>query len=505
MNKNLIIFISAMLILGLFGIGIVQIFWLKSAIKSKEQDFDKSVFEALNEMSIKIEDLSYHPIISKMLKSKNVHSNEYGDVYIEISDNFDDETENNEHEHQIESQAQAKLKKQHLYQRKQKYNSNFSPLLQNPMEGMKHSYPIEMDNLQEFMMQQMTSLQPITEILDTSKLKQIIDESLIAHGIKTKVRYGVTEFAPNNFVLISKNASLTELYKTPYSVDLFRRSIFEECKSLRLLFPDRKKVLYSSITPMVLSSTVFYIMIITAFFMSIRIIFRQKKLSDMKTDFINNMTHELKTPIATISIASEMLKDNSISESADNRAKYASIIFDENKRLYNHVEQVLQIARLEKGELQLNLEDRDIHAIITTVAARFNLILQELGGNITLNLNAEYPILKVDEMHFTHLINNLVDNAIKYNDKVPLIKINTSDITAGIQIEIEDNGVGLSKEDQQKVFEKFYRVSTGNVHDTKGFGLGLSYVKSIIDKHNGKIWVESKLKEGTKFVIQIPT
>lgn len=225
----------------------------------------------------------------------------------------------------------------------------------------------------------------------------------------------------------------------------------------------------------------------------------------MKTDFINNMTHELKTPIATISIASEMLKDNSISASAENRSKYAGIIYDENKRLYNHVEQVLQIARLEKGELQLNLEDRDIHSIITIAAARFNLILEELGGKITLNLNAQHPVVKIDEMHITNMINNLIDNAIKYNDKQPLIKINTLDTPTGIQIEVEDNGVGLSKEDQQKIFEKFYRVTKGNVHDTKGFGLGLSYVQSIVDKHNGKVWVESKLKEGAKFIIQLPT
>ena len=207
----------------------------------------------------------------------------------------------------------------------------------------------------------------------------------------------------------------------------------------------------------------------------------------MKTDFINNMTHELKTPIATISIASEMLKDNSISSSEDNRAKYAGIIFDENKRLYNHVEQVLQLARLEKGELQLNLEDRDIHSIITATAARFNLILEDLDGRIELNLLAEQSIIKIDEMHFTSVINNLIDNAIKYNDKKPLIKINTFNYTSGIQIEVIDNGVGLSREDQQKVFDKFYLVSRGNVHDTKGFGLGLSYVKSIVDKHQGKI------------------
>ncbi len=496
MNKNLILFTSVLLFLGLFGIGIVQIFWLKGAIKSREQDFDKAVFEAMNDMSTKIEDLSYHPIVSKMLQSQKIHTNENGEVIIEMSD-----AEGNESEYKLKQDV---FPPSNGYNKRNEHYSEVSPLFQDPATMQDNSYPMEIDNLQEFMAQQMTSLQPITEILDTSKLKEIIDQSLKAHGIKTRVRYGVTEYAPNNFVLLSRNAPLSELFRTPYSVDLFRRSMFDDSKTLKLLFPDRKKFLYTSMSPMILSSSIFFLMVVAAFILSFQIIFKQKKLSDMKTDFINNMTHELKTPIATISIASEMLKDNTISELKENREKYASIIFDENKRLYNHVEQVLQIARLEKGELQLNLEDRDVHAIISATAARFNLILEELDGKIELNLKAEHPILKVDEMHFTNVINNLIDNAIKYNDKLPLIKINTLNIITGIQIEVEDNGVGLSKEDQQKVFEKFYRVSRGNVHDTKGFGLGLSYVQSIVEKHHGKVWVESKLKEGSKFIIQLP-
>ena len=495
MNKNLLLFTSILLFLGLFGVGIVQIFWLKGAIKSREQDFDKAVFDAMNDMSTKIDDLSYHPIVSKMLDSKKIHTNEKGDVVIEMYDSA-----GNESEFKLKNDGYPLINN---YNNSDNYNVNNSSFYQSQSNN-DQSYPIEIDNLQEFMAQQMTSLEPITELLDTSKLKQIIDESLKAHGIKTCVNYGVTEYAPNNFVLLSKNTALTELFRTPYTVDLFRRSMFDDNKSLKLLLPDRKKYLYTSMSPMILSSSVFFLMVVAAFILSFQIIFKQKKLSDMKTDFINNMTHELKTPIATISIASEMLKDNTISESKDNRSKYAAIIFDENKRLYNHVEQVLQIARLEKGELQLNLEDCEIHSIITMAVSRFNLILEELNGKIELNLNAQDSILKVDEMHFTNVINNLIDNAIKYNNKIPLIKINTFNLSSGIQIEVQDNGVGLSKEDQHKVFEKFYRVSKGNIHDTKGFGLGLSYVKSIIDKLNGKIWVESKLKEGSKFIIQLP-
>ncbi|HMU99378.1 MAG TPA: HAMP domain-containing sensor histidine kinase, partial [Chitinophagales bacterium] len=275
-------------------------------------------------------------------------------------------------------------------------------------------------------------------------------------------------------------------------------------KTLRLFFPHKSQYIYASIWQIIVSSVFFFLLTVAAFILAFKIIFQQKKLSDMKNDFISNMTHELKTPIATISIASEMLKDNTISADSNNRKKYANIIFTENKRLANHVEQVLQIAKLENGELELNKADRHLHLIIESVAERFLLQLEELGGEIILDLEAKNDIFKVDELHFSNMINNLIDNAIKYNDKQPLIKINTYNIITGIVIEVSDNGIGLSKENQAKIFDKFYRVSKGNVHDVKGFGLGLSYVMSIVKGHFGEISVESKLKEGTKFKIQIP-
>ena len=317
MNKKLILFTSILIFLGLFGIGAVQLFWLKGAVKSREQDFDKAVFESLNEISLKIEDLSYKPIVSKLLQNQRIHTNADGEIIIEMSNMAEDEAYSDE----IETLEPAQLQNQVPF----KENNSFFNY-PNPTE----EFPSEVDNLQEFMVQQMTSLQPISEILDTSKLNQLIKETLQAHGIHTKFKYGITEYTTNNFVLLSKNAPLSELYKSPYSVKLFRRSMFDENKTLKLLLTEKKKFLYSSITPMIASSTFFFLMVVLAFYLSFKIIFRQKKLSDMKTDFINNMTHELKTPIATISIASEMLKDNSISESKENRAKYAGIIFDEN-------------------------------------------------------------------------------------------------------------------------------------------------------------------------------
>lgn len=481
MDRNLII-TSILLFVGMIGIAVVQFFWLQKAVKYKEQDFDKNVYQALFEISKLIEDINVEPLMNEVFKgnylSKTSTPNElmmksYDEngkpAYFSISDSFSAE----------------------------KYGAI--------KEKLKQALPLNIDNIQQLMVAQMVSIVPIQNYLDTQKLKDIIQSALIHHGIDTDFRFGITDIAPNNFVLISKNTPFAELYKTKYSIDLFPQSIIKQDKTLRLFFPEKNKYIYKSMWTVIAGSILFFLMTIVAFFLAFKIIFKQKKISEMKTDFINNMTHELKTPIATISIASEMLKDNSISSVPENRSKYANIIFEENKRLANHVEQVLQIARLEKGEIELNKDYRSIHAIIELTSKRFQLQLGELEGKIELNLHAQNDIAEIDELHFSNMINNLIDNAIKYNQNKPLIKINTSDYNLGIQIEVVDNGIGLSKENQTKIFDKFFRVSSGNVHDVKGFGLGLSYVLSIVKAHQGSITVESKLKEGTKFIIQIPT
>lgn len=480
MNKRIIVFTSVLLLLGLLGIATVQVFWLKKAIQNSEQDFDKNVFQALYEVSNEIDNLKVSPLISEVLGSKDINAKIKGDLIMRTIDEEGKTTS--------------------LFYNDSMTAEQFAAI----REQIEESMPLQIDNLQQLMAEQMVSLTPIQELLDTTKLSSLISKALSNRGISICFRFGITEFAPNNFVLISKNTPFTALYKTKYFIELFPRSIIDQKKTLRLFFPDKSKYIYASIWQIIVSSIFFFLLTVAAFILSFKIIFRQKKLSDMKNDFISNMTHELKTPIATISIASEMLKDNSISEDSNNRKKYANIIFSENKRLANHVEQVLQIAKLENGELELNKADRSLHQIIEDVAERFILQLEELGGEIILNLEAKNDIFKVDELHFSNMINNLIDNAIKYNNKQPLIKINTYNTMSGIVIEVSDNGIGLSKENQSKIFDKFYRVSKGNVHDVKGFGLGLSYVLSIVKGHLGEISVESKLKEGTKFKIQIP-
>jgi len=246
-------------------------------------------------------------------------------------------------------------------------------------------------------------------------------------------------------------------------------------------------------------------LIIGIFAYTVAIIFKQKKLSAIKNDFINNMTHELKTPISTISLASQMLRDDSVNNSTASIDRISGVIFEESKRLSMQVEKVLQTAIFNEGRLKLKFKIIDLHSIIESVVSTFELKVHSYGGQIIFNLNATSHYIYGDEVHITNVLFNLLDNAVKYCKVEPIIEIETENIKNEISVTIKDNGIGIAKEHQKQIFERFYRVPTGNIHDVKGFGLGLHYVNKIIEAHNGKIKVESALNKGTNFIINIQT
>jgi two-component system phosphate regulon sensor histidine kinase PhoR len=249
------------------------------------------------------------------------------------------------------------------------------------------------------------------------------------------------------------------------------------------------------------SSAGLILLVIFCFGYTIYTILRQKKLSDMKTDFINNMTHEFKTPVATITLASEALKDPSLVADKERMQRLASIIYDENKRIGSHVERVLQLAAMEKGSFKLNPVEVDMHRLINNVVESVSLQVEAHGGQITCKLDAINPLFKADELHFSNVLYNLLDNAIKYCKEAPEVQISTCNLNGQLVVTIDDNGIGLTKEQQARVFEQFYRVPTGNLHDVKGFGLGLHYVKSVVEMHGGTVRVKSNKDKGSSFEI----
>lgn len=246
------------------------------------------------------------------------------------------------------------------------------------------------------------------------------------------------------------------------------------------------------------------VLVLVFFGYTITVIFRQKRLSEIKNDFINNMTHELKTPISTIGLSSEMLLRSDFSDDPDKLKRYAGIIFKENKRLENQVERVLNVAKLDQEELVLKKENMDLHELLEEAKDNFSFNQLEQSGTIHLHLEANPCTVHVDPVHITNVVYNLLDNAIKYCDKTPDISITTRSDKKGVSLEFTDNGIGMKRDDLKMIFDKFYRVPTGNLHNVKGFGLGLFYVKLIIDEHKGKIDVKSKVGEGTTFTIWLP-
>ncbi len=336
-------------------------------------------------------------------------------------------------------------------------------------------------------------------------------DSLIRGGLKertinTDFVFGIFE-GDSNFILHPAAASFAEQLKgnvNTYSAKLFPREYMTKNYFLRLFFPKQNQYLVQSMDTLLIMSFLILVAVGAAFYYSIKTIFKQKKLGDMKNDFINNMTHELKTPISTISLACEALRDPDMRSSEKQMNNYIGMINSENKRLGVLVENVLRSALLESEEMPFKLNKLNVNDLITGVTKSLAIRVKKYNGKITLDLDPTAPLLEGDSVHLTNMIYNLIDNAIKYSPEGPQIHISTQSNEELVKLTIEDSGIGISKDNQKKIFEKLYRVPTGNVHNVKGFGLGLNYVKVIVNKHQGQINVESELKKGSKFIITLP-
>lgn len=331
-----------------------------------------------------------------------------------------------------------------------------------------------------------------------SLLRQEFDEKDIVLPFEFAVRTGNVRYT-------LRSANFNPLVKFQiYKSLLFPHDVRTSPNFLVVYFPSRENYLFRSVRTMAGASLMLALLILIISFVAIYVIFRQKKLSEMKNDFVNNMTHELKTPISTISLASQMLADKSLSNDSKNLEHISSLIQQESKRLGNQVERVLQMSILEEGKMSLRIHPVDFDNLVRQAVDKISLQIQKRNGSIELDLNGGDTPIDGDETHLTNVVFNLMDNAMKYCQNEPVIRIATRSVSRSLQIRISDNGIGISKEYLGKIFDKFFRVPTGNVHDVKGFGLGLSYVKKVIGQHHGTISVSSEPNVGTTFTLIIP-
>lgn len=335
-------------------------------------------------------------------------------------------------------------------------------------------------------------------------LDSLIRQELRNSGIYTDYEFGVYSPLRNVMVIEKTGHYHKKLLEEGYAFNIFPRDLFMTPEYIMIYFPNKNLYLYTQNWELIVMSLILIVIIAFSFIYTITTIFRQKKLSEMKNDFINNMTHEFKTPISTISLTCEVLSDKEVEKSEQSVDNYINIINEENKRLGSMAEKILQTAVIDKGQLRLHSELIDIHTIIEDVIRSIQIQVDVKNGSISESFKARNHYINADKTHITNVIYNLFDNAIKYSPEKPVIMISTQNILKGISIVIADNGIGISKANQKKIFDKLYRVSTGNVHNVKGFGLGLHYVKTIIEAHGGRISVESELKKGTKIKIYLP-
>jgi len=486
---------------------LVQTAWIENAMIIEEQKFTESVNKALYEV-VKTADVREALLqITKSSIPFSEDSTELSGSKFLFEENFV-EDENKEIDSNKIQQSIYYLKGDSLYRIDAGTQDSVGNYEEFTQEDLKERIIANISKktifIQDVLNRMISGETEIEKRLDAVQIGQVISNSFKKNNIKFPYYYGIKDEL-NEYKIKSEGFSL-DYVKQTYEIQLFPNDILSSRYFLVVYFKDRKGILPDNIPREMIISIIITIIITITFSFIIYLILKQRRLSELKNDFINNMTHELKTPVSTISLASQMLSDNSINIDKNEIQSVTKIIGDESKRLEFQIEKVLQISLFEKGNIHFNIQDVDVHDIIQKAVMITDIKVRKKGGIIHTNLTADNFLIKGDKLHLTNIFFNLLDNAVKYSkmDVPPNIKVSSSITGNQIQIKISDNGLGINKEGQKKIFNKFYRVPTGNVHDVKGFGLGLSYVKRIIDEHLGTISVKSELNIGTSFIINLP-
>ena len=468
MKKNskyiqVIIFLSSFALLGFL---LVQLYWAKNTFNEKKNNFHTLFEICVTEIGDELRE--------KILNESNYSVPKIGGNILPIQNRFGSKSEFSDTLKKISSSKKSISEKRkdlfRIINKKLALNINTNP----------------------------------DKVLGENEVISLIEASLEKHGIKNDFHYSITDENGLLFLSNFENIDNSILERsTSYSVEFLNDDLFTEKRVFTLYILKLRWSIAKSFTPVLILSMVLILIILGTFIYSIRVIQNQKKNTRIKTDFINNMTHELKTPIATIGLACEALTDKNIKLDNTSQNRFLKTIKSENERLGKLVENVLESSVSVKASPELKLEVFNIEEVIKKAIKSIQLSYNTRNGKIKTDFLAQNKIIEADKLHITNVIHNLLDNSLKYSSKSPLVTISTRDVIGGLIIRIKDNGIGIAKDNHKRIFEKLFRVPTGDLHNVKGFGLGLSYVKSIIDLHNGKIMVESKLGNGSTFTVNL--
>ena len=527
MNRRVTIVITILTAIVLLGLVGMQLYWIRGAANMREASFRRSVDEAISNVVYKLERIETANRIRQRMYQRPASGSSFINTMDSITYLFlkeldsipwakdtPDSTLNfsgknvrieitRDETGQIVKRLDTSFKKP--YRGKGlSLQSQISVNPSVPRDAIENLNDQFKQLMQKSYMVTLGKRAPIEKRISKKFLDSLIGHELSLKGLDIDYQFGVYSSGREKMVLTRGNPDPELLKEEGMTFKLYPSEIFMSPEYLMLYFPGQQRFLLTQMAGMLIVSVVLIILIILLFVFTINTIVKQRKVSEMKNDFINNMTHEFKTPVSTVSLACEALSDKDIKKSEELYSSYIQVISEENKRLGALAEKILQTAIIEKEETRLKEETVDIHQLIDEAININRMQVEIKDGVIKKDLKATQTTLTADHDHLLNVLNNLLDNANKYTPKKPEILVSTVNTLNHIIISISDNGVGISKSDQKKIFDKLYRVHTGNLHDVKGFGLGLSYVKFIVEKHGGRVTLESELNKGSTFRIYLP-
>ena len=520
MSKRVFILLIALMSVALIGIILVQIYWINTTIEIREKQFTNDVKFALAKVSDNIQKREFNDYYQKygsILFDSAIQSSESvaKDFYFQKIDTINKEVFSfrqsileNDFKSGIPLFGNDSLTFKTFFSEKQKEISKISAIDTDYSELTLEERINEISKLSKYdkalfenVFKEIAPRQPIYDRVSLNEIYINLINELRERGVDTNFEFGIYG---DGLATKVKSEKFKKVKGKNYQVPLFADDTGRSEYQLFVSFPEKKGYILASISTILVLAAIFILIIILAFASAIYQLLRQKQISEIKTDFINNMTHEFKTPIATINLALDAIKNPKIINDKEKVLRYTEMIRQENKRMHGQVENVLRISKLEKNQLDLTSSVADLHEVIHDAVTHVDLIAKDKGGYINENLEALQSEVMVSKFHFTNVIVNILDNAIKYSEEAPKIEIYTENAGNNIVLKISDQGIGMSKNVQKHIFDKFYREQKGNIHDVKGHGLGLSYVKKIVEHDHGSVYVESEKGNGSTFTIKLP-